>query len=43
MNPKIKKCQSCYYDNNCYWQDLAAHIPTDCNDYLVKEHLLQSL
>ena len=36
MNEKIQKCQTCqtcYYDNRCYWQELADHIPMDCNDY----------
>lgn len=30
---KTFKCQTCYYDNRCYWQELADHIPMDCNDY----------
>lgn len=33
MNEKIQKCHTCYYDNKCYWQELADHIPTDCGDY----------
>lgn len=33
MNEKIQKCHTCYYDNKCYWQELADHIPMDCNDY----------
>lgn len=23
MNEKIQKCYTCYYDDNCYWQELA--------------------